>query len=123
MIQGLGNDIIEIERLQKAIERQGQRFLDRVFTPAEQQYCLRHNQAARHFAGRFAAKESVLKGLGTGLRQGITWLDIEITNDDKGKPIVTLSPALQAAFNQPLIFVSISHCQQYAAAVAIVIAR
>lgn len=123
MIQGLGNDIIEIERMQKAIERQGQRFLDRIFTPTEQQYCLRHNQAARHFAGRFAAKEAILKGLGTGLRQGISWLDIEITNDGSGKPFVTLSQALQERFNKPHIFISISHCQTYATAVAIVTAQ
>lgn len=120
MIQGLGNDIIEIERMQKAIDRQGQRFLDRIFTPAEQQYCKRHNKAARHFAGRFAAKEAILKALGTGLRQGISWLDIEIINDGNGKPCATLSPVLQVHFGQPLIFISISHCQTYATAVAVV---
>lgn len=119
MVQGIGNDIIEIERIAKAIQRQGQRFLDTVFTSQEQDYCQRHQQAERHFAGRFAAKEAVVKALGVGFRQGVSWLDIEIVNDALGKPVVTLSEKLSAQFQNPNILISISHCKEYASAVAI----
>lgn len=119
MIQGIGNDIIEIKRIEGSIERYGQRFLDRVFTPQEQDYCLRHRESHRHFAGRFAAKEAVVKALGTGLREGISWVDVEILNDEMGKPTVRLSLHLQTKFNHPNIMVSISHCKDFASAVAI----
>jgi holo-[acyl-carrier protein] synthase len=123
MIQGIGNDIIEIKRIESSIQRYGQRFLDKVFTAQEQDYCLRHRESHRHFAGRFAAKEAVVKALGTGLREGISWLDIEILNDDKGKPTVSLSISLQEMFNSPSLMVSISHCKEFASAVAIFIYR
>jgi len=119
MIKGIGNDIIEVARLQAAIKRQGQRFLDEVFTSVEQDYCLKHTQSERHFAGRFAAKEAILKAFGTGLRQGISWLDIEITNDERGKPCVKLSEKLEAKFHSPQLMISISHCKEYATAFAV----
>ena len=118
MILGIGSDIIEISRVNLAIQRQGQRFLDRLFSQEEQDYCHRHQESARHFSGRFAAKEATVKALGTGFREGITWLDIVISNDHHGKPIVTLSPALQEMFHSPIILISISHCKEYAMAFA-----
>lgn len=121
MFRGLGNDIIEIDRIKKVIERTGQRFLDRVFTRKEQDYCLHFKESFRHFAGRFAAKEAVVKALGTGLRDGISWLDIEITNDLMGKPLVQLSPSIMRQFNNPQILLSISHCDSYAMATAIIV--
>ncbi len=120
MISGLGNDIIEISRIAASIARHGSRFLDRVFTPAEQQYCLSHRYSERNFAGRFAAKEALVKAFGTGLREGISWLDMEITNDDYGKPLVSLSPALSARLGgDPQILLSISHSHEYAIATVI----
>jgi len=119
MIQGLGTDIIEISRIQQSISRHEQRFLDRLFTLQEQQYCLKHRESARHFAGRFAAKEAIVKALGTGFRDGISWLDIEIQNDAAGKPCVILSKSLKEAFNKPNILLSISHCREYATATAV----
>jgi len=121
MIQGLGNDIIEISRIEKAIQRYGQRFLDRIFTAKEQSYCLRHHQSGQHFAGRFAAKEAIVKALGIGFREGITWLDIEILNDTYGKPTVFLSQSLQDAHPNSQVLISISHCKEYASAVAILL--
>lgn len=118
-MQGIGNDIIEVKRIHQAIQRHGQRFLDEIFTPLEQNYCLRHQQSERHFAGRFAAKEAVVKALGTGFIAGIGWLDIEIVNDPSGKPEVILSDSLNKRFNTPKILLSISHCKEYAAAVAV----
>ena len=88
MLIGVGCDVIEIARVQKAIERAA--FVKRVFTPAEIAYCeSRGKQAAASFAARFAAKEAVLKALGTGLRGG-ELTEIVITNDDLGKPDVQL---------------------------------
>lgn len=119
MIKGIGNDIIEIERIAASIEKHGQHFLDRIFTLREQKYCLRHHESARHFAGRFAAKEAIVKAFGTGFREGISWLDLEIHNSPEGKPQVSLSALLQNKFDHPKIEISISHCRTYATAVAI----
>ena len=120
MSKGLGNDIIEIDRLERIISRYGQRFFDKLFTPVEQAYCLRRAHASRHFAGRFAAKEAISKALGTGFGKDLAWLDIEITNDQNGKPVVTLTPTAAKHFGNPQILLSISHCHAYATAVAIV---
>lgn len=122
MILGLGNDIIEIDRIQSNIQRYKQKFLDRIFTFNEQEYCRARKEPAIHFAGRFAAKEAVVKALGTGFRKGISWQDIEIVNDSQGKPQVGLSPSAAAFLGHPKLLVTISHCRSYAAAVAIWIA-
>jgi holo-[acyl-carrier protein] synthase len=119
MVQGLGNDIIEISRIRESISRYKQHFLDRIFTNEEQLYCQKYKDDAPYYAGRFAAKEAVVKALGTGFRDGISWLDIEIRNDKLGKPEVFLSPAIASKFNSPKILISISHCREYAAAVAL----
>lgn len=119
MILGLGNDIVEIARIKGVLSRYPEKFLHRVFTPYEQAYCLKRKEPALHLAGRFAAKEAVVKALGTGFRQGITWLDIEINQDSLGKPCVVCSPAMKELFNSPFFHLSISHCDQYATAIAI----
>lgn len=119
MIKGIGNDIIEIPRMRRAIRRHQARFLDRVFTLKEQQYCLSHHESERHFAGRFAAKEAIVKALGVGLKTGLSWLDFEILNDHHGKPVVNLSPSVEKLFNTPNILISISHCKEYATAIAL----
>lgn len=118
-IIGIGNDIIEIHRIQKVYDRYGSRFLDRILTPTEQDYCLKHHDVARHVAGRFAAKEAIAKALGTGLSQGLNWLDIEIVNNSAGKPVVSLSPQCKNRFNDPTILLSISHSKDYATATAL----
>lgn len=120
MIRGIGNDIIEIERIRASIARHQAHFLNKVFTKDEQEYCLRHGDPAPRFAGRFAAKEAIVKALGTGFSQGITWLDIHIANNPEGKPYVMLSANMNALFNTPHILLSISHCRTYATAVALV---
>lgn len=118
--KGLGNDIIEIGRIQRSIERHGDRFLQRIFTPNEIAYCKKHSLSYRHFAGRFAAKEAIAKALGSGIGKELSWLDIEILNDIKGKPLVQLSEKKTKHFNAHLILLSISHCKTFATAVAIV---
>ena len=111
MIKGLGTDIIELDRIRKAIDRHGQSFLDRIFTPKEQKYCNTFNDPIPHLAARFAAKEAVVKALGTGLRNGLSWTDIEIVSDNLGKPA--------AIVRGEEIMLSISHGRDYATAVAI----
>jgi holo-[acyl-carrier protein] synthase len=86
MIVGSGIDLTEIGRIQKSMDRYGQRFLARVYTPAEQAYCLRKRHAAESFAARFAAKEAGAKALGTGINYGINWLEIEVVREPTGRP-------------------------------------
>lgn len=118
-IRGLGTDILEIARLRRVIETHGTKALSRLFTPKERLYCLRHKDAAPHFAGRFSAKEAIVKALGCGFGKQVSWQDIEILNNDQGKPDVFLSPALAGRFKNPKILLSISHCKNYAMATAI----
>jgi len=118
-IKGLGNDIIEIDRIQKAIDRHGQNILDRLFTVKEQKYCLKFKDAITHFAGRFAAKEAVAKALGVGLGTDLLWKDIEILNDKNGKPEVNFSSSVIKKFDDPKILISISHSKKHAIATAI----
>lgn len=118
-MKGLGNDIIAVSRIKGNIDRHGFRFLDKVFTVKEKEYCLRYRTAERHFAGRFAAKEAIVKALGIGFSQGIGWLDIEIINDSYGKPQVFCSQMVRDLFGNPHFLLSISHCHEFASAVAI----
>ena len=86
MILGSGIDLVEIGRIQQSLERYGQRFLNRVYTSAEQAYCLRKRKAAESLAARFAAKEAGAKALGTGISRGVNWLEIEVTREPGGRP-------------------------------------
>ena len=83
-IVGVGIDIVECLRIAQMIERHGELFITRVYTDAEIEYCTTRKAATQHYAGRWAAKEAVLKALGTGWRRGIGWRDIEIRNDRSG---------------------------------------
>ncbi len=78
--------MIEIQRIQRTMDRFGARFLNKVFTAAEQAYCLRKRRAAESFAARFAAKEAGAKALGTGISYGVTWLEIEVVREPSGRP-------------------------------------
>lgn len=118
-ILGIGNDIIEIERIRKSIDTHGYRLLARLFSTAELDYCLKHKDPVPHLAGRFSAKEAIVKAFGSGFGEHASWLDIEILNDDLGKPCATFSEKIKERFNNPSVLLSISHCQLYATAVAI----
>lgn len=120
-ILGIGTDIIEIQRIEEAIERHGERFLDRIFTKKERAYCESYAYKISHYAGRFAAKEAIVKALGTGFQFEMTWQDIEIINNALGKPEVVLSQRLRKTFPTVHFFLSISHCNKYATATAIVV--
>lgn len=119
MIKGLGNDIIEIDRIRQTVEKHGPHFYKKFFNERELDYCLAHKDPAPLFAGRFAAKEAVAKAMGTGFGELISFLDIEILNDELGRPFVELSDSLNQTFNSPQLLISISHCKIYATAVAL----
>jgi holo-[acyl-carrier protein] synthase len=115
MIKGIGMDIIEIDRIAKALERHREHFIERLFTRNER---TTHADKATHYAGRFAAKEAVVKALGTGFR-GITWQDIEVLNDSLGKPYVMLAPEIAKRFDHPQLLITITHSKSNAAAFCI----
>ncbi len=125
-ILGIGTDITECLRIAQMIERHGELFITRVYTPDEIQYCQSRKQSTQHFTGRWAAKEAVLKAVGTGWRRGISWRDVEIRNQLGGKPIVILrggvrDVAIEMGIGQ--ILISISHCRSHATAYALAIER
>ena len=88
MIVGIGIDIIEVDRMQRSVQRFGESFLNRIFTERELKYCNKKSNRYQLFAVIFAAKEALLKAIGTGLRDGISWQEIEIINDKFGKPVI-----------------------------------
>lgn len=126
MIVGIGTDIIEIDRVRQIYERHHDRFLRRVFTDQEIEYCLRKRNSVESFAGRFAAKEAVMKALGHGQGQGVLWKEIEVVPELTGKPAVRLHGGAAKIAEQSdvtHVHVSISHCQLYATAYALAEAR
>ncbi|MBW2391711.1 MAG: holo-ACP synthase [Deltaproteobacteria bacterium] len=90
MIRGIGVDIVKVDRIEQAVERWGDRFLKRIFTPAEIERCQQRARPAQCLALRFAAKEAFAKALGLGMRKGLRWRDIEVVHDHLGKPDLLL---------------------------------
>lgn len=88
MLVGTGIDLIEIERIAASIQRFGQRFLARIYTPAEIAYCSDRRTSAQSFAARFAAKEAGAKALGTGISRGVSWLEIEVLRRPGQRPVL-----------------------------------
>jgi len=91
MIVGTGIDIVEVPRVAAAIERFGQRFIERIFTPAEIHYCESKANRVERFAARFAAKEAAMKAIGTGWRHGVRWRDFEVRRQPGGRPTLAFS--------------------------------
>lgn len=121
-IVGIGTDIVECLRIGRLIEQHGELFLTRVYTEREILYCQARKRATEHFAGRWAAKEAILKCLGSGWRRGLCWTEMEIRNDPTGKPQVLMCGAtkdLAQSLRIAEILISISHCRAYATAYAI----
>ncbi|MBV6478024.1 MAG: Holo-[acyl-carrier-protein] synthase [Ignavibacteria bacterium] len=114
-MEGIGIDIIEIKRINKLIEDYGERFFQRILTENEINYCKKFSKPELHFAGRFASKEAYSKAIGTGIGKNFGWKDIEILNNEKGKPyIVHLK---ENEFSNYSYQISISHTEDYACAV------
>lgn len=112
MIYGIGTDIVSIERFQRFIDAENTAVMERLFTPAERSRCGKRKDAASCLAARFAAKEAFLKALGTGLRDGISWHDMEVSNDALGKPELLLSGKAEEQFQAKELaglHISLSH--------------
>lgn len=121
MIESLGVDLIEIKRIKKAKDRWGKRFLERVYRPKELDYCLKKRYPENSLAGRFAAKEAVMKALGTGLSMGVSWKEIEILNNRKGKPEIKVYGKTKKLLGKRKVLISIAHTRENAIAQAIII--
>jgi len=121
-----GIDLVDFPRIEELVRRHGERFLARVFTPAEQDYAEANKNTMEKLAGRFAAKEAVLKLLGTGWRGKIAWTDIEVINNSAGQPEVTLTGEVARIAEQlgiGQISISITHTANFAIASAVALAR
>ena len=117
MIDAVGIDIADVNRIKNALERWGDRFVTRIFSPREAEYCRRHRDEALRFAARFAAKEAFIKCMGSA--RGIRWHEIELINDRAGKPFFRFSGSIRKKLGGRKVrkvHVSISHTQEYAVA-------
>lgn len=123
MISGIGTDIVAIERFQRFLDENSTSLLERLFTAAEREYCnARKKTAAASYAARFAAKEACMKALGTGLRDGISWHDIEVANDPLGKPELIISGrAMELFAGQGLRTAAVSLSHDGGSAIAMVV--
>lgn len=121
-----GIDLVDFPRIEQMVKRHGQRFLDRVFTASEQAYAESNKNGMEKLAGRFAAKEAILKLLGTGWRGKIAWTDIEVVNNSTGQPEVGLSGEVEKIADKlgiKHISVSITHTANFAIASAVALAE
>lgn len=118
-----GIDLVENARISRAIERQGEAFLKRVFTDAERAYCETHGRSAASFAARWAAKEAVAKALGTGIGADASLVEIEVVRMENGQPLIQLhgtAAATAARMGVREVRVSLTHTEHYAAAFAVI---
>lgn len=119
MIIGSGIDLVEIRRIKHAIDRYGIRFLNRVYTRAEQAYCLRKRNSAESFAARFAAKEAGAKALGTGISFGVNWLEFEVIREPSGRPSLKFhgrAAEIAARMGFSTVALSLTHTAELASA-------
>ena len=120
---GIGIDVVEVSRVKSSLDEFGERFLKRVFTEAEREYCERQKRPELHLAARFAAKEAVAKAFGTGIGKEIGWLDMEITRRESGEPMVILTGGgakYAESRGVTQVMVSLTHAKHYAAANAVI---
>jgi phosphopantethiene--protein transferase domain len=126
MILGTGVDIVEIFRMRDAIDKWGEAFLTRIFTPREIKYSNSRRFSHQHFAARFAAKEAVVKAFGEGRKHPLNWTEIEVLNDKEGKPVIEFhNGALKLKKKKKVsdVIVSLSHSKNYAIANAILLRK
>ena len=122
MIVGIGIDVVDIERMRRAMNRQKDRFVQRVFTASEQDFCNSHRDPVPHYAARFAAKEALFKALGTGWDRGVTWLDAEVKREHRASPSIHLggeAGKISESLGTARVHLSLSHSESSAAAVVI----
>lgn len=122
MIYGIGIDLVENNRMEKIINKWGTKFLTRIFSTGEIEYCGKHANSSIHYGARFAAKESFLKALGIGLGRGVKLSDIEVINDENGKPVLVLCGEAKTQIKKRKIteiHLSLTHTQQYSTAIVL----
>lgn len=125
-IAGIGTDLSRISRFERFVSERKYAVLQRLFTDSEQAYCLEKKNPAPHLAARFAAKEAFLKALGLGLRQGLSWQDMEVVRDDLGCPSLVLSGRAAEIFQERglcALHLSYSHDSDYALATVVLEGR
>ncbi len=120
MIRSVGVDLVEVDRVQKAVERWGDRFLRRVYTEAEIDYCFHKGEKYRSLAARFAAKEAVMKVFGTGWKHGVRWADIEVVRRPGAAPEIVLHGQSRVLGRDGRFLVSLSHTNEHAIAFVVV---
>ena len=119
MIVGIGLDLAEVDRIEKAIAKHGERFLNRIYTDSERRYCESKPNKFERFAGRFAAKEAAMKAIGTGWKRGVAWREFEVMRSPSGQPMITYHGkageiAKQLGVKRALV--TITHSKDYAIA-------
>ena len=121
MIIGIGTDIVEVKRIAKAAEEYGARFINRIFTITEQEYCEKHQPTKMlHYAARFAYKEAFSKAIGTGITKGFQFKDCGVKNITSGQPVADLNGTISEKWNNYKIHISLSHTDEYAVAVVVI---
>jgi holo-[acyl-carrier protein] synthase len=126
IVRGVGTDIIECARIARVFERQGERFLKRVYTEGERAYCLKMKNPVPHLAARFAAKEAVSKCFTTGIGEALGWQSVEIVKGEREEPLVRLDERGQAMLHRlgaTDVLVSLSHTENYGLAYAVIVSR
>jgi len=124
ILVGVGIDLIEVDRIRTVIERQGERFLDRVFTEEERAYCATMKFPHKHYAARFAAKEAVSKCFGTGIGAELGWRSVSVFHGERHQPLVRLDyrgEALLRAAGASAVHLSLAHTEALAVAVAVLV--
>jgi len=122
MIYGLGIDLVENDRIEKMIQKWGEKFLCRVFSDREIEYCGRHAQAHIHYGARFAVKEAFLKAISLGLGRGVRLQEIEVVNEQSGQPALKLYGGAQDFYQSARItsaYLSITHTKKYSSAMVL----
>ena len=121
-VAGIGTDLTQISRFSRFLDQEKTAVIDRLFTASEQKYAMQKRNPAPHLAARFATKEAFLKALGLGLREGISWQDMTVVNDELGKPSLELSGRAREIFEQrslSMLHLSYSHDGDYAMATVV----
>lgn len=119
-VYGIGIDLVEVARIEKAVKRLGKRFLTTVYTERELRFCLPRRNRHLSLAARFAAKEAFLKALGTGFSKGINWQEVEVLDNERSRPTFHIQGKAKKLLGKRRVHLSISHLNDYATAVVII---
>ncbi len=125
MIFGIGIDTIEVPRIERTISEYGEQFLNRIFSDDEISYCQSRRFSAEHFAARFAAKEAFAKAIGTGIRRGFIWKEVEVGKEYSGKPVIVIHGSMirkviNIVSSEYWVQVSLTHTKEVAEAIVII---